>query len=690
MDPKAVVAYVEPLSVTAGDTLRVMVSCSQAKYHADLVKLICGDDRPRGTGFAEATVVADFAGTYDGREQPLNCGSYAELRDLPAFLALTFRCDVFPTTPALPNQSIVSGPGFDLSINDAHLMLTARDNTLRLNLPMKASRWHEIHVASDGATTRLKCIAHGLGVSEPAQAHVEAHGHFGVSTEAGNWYLAALQGRPGFNGRIEAPAFGTGEAAVIWDFSVDMAASTLRASTGHVAEFMQHPARAVKGRRWDGSTQRWGDDPAQYAAVHFHDDDLTDAKWQADIEWRIPTDLPSGVYAVRLTPQDGDADDAGASEDHAVFFVRPAPGARRADVVYLASTASYMAYANQHDSLFRNRNRSEAWYLTHPEVGKSLYEYHSDGSGVMYSSRKRPILNLKPRTLTWSFNADTNVTAWLENEDLPFDVVTDEDLHREGAAILSGYRVVVTGTHPEYYSTRMSDSLQAFLSAGGRLMYMGGNGFYWRIAFDPSDPAVIEVRRAEGGTRMWMAEPGEYYHAFTGEYGGLWRRLGRPPNQLVGIGFAAQGFDGGTYYRLQPDADDPRAAFVMAGINQEQVLGDYGTQGGGAAGEEIDRWDPSLGSPAHALVLASSEDHRPGMMRTIEEFHATESPRSDHPKVRADIVFFETPSGGAVFSTGSISFAGALSHDGYDNDVARMCRNVLTRFASAEAFDYPG
>ena len=48
-------------------------------------------------------------------------------------------------------------------------------------------------------------------------------------------------------------------------------------------------------------------------------------------------------------------------------------------------------------------------------------------------------------------------------------------------------------------------------------MYLGGNGFYWRIAFDPELPHVIEVRRAEGGIRTWAAEPGEYYHSFTGE-----------------------------------------------------------------------------------------------------------------------------------------------------------------------------
>ena len=38
----------------------------------------------------------------------------------------------------------------------------------------------------------------------------------------------------------------------------------------------------------------------------------------------------------------------------------------------------------------------------------------------------------------------------------------------------------------------------------------------------------------------------EYYNGFDGSYGGLWRRNARPPQQLVGIGFTAQGvFTGG-------------------------------------------------------------------------------------------------------------------------------------------------
>ena len=93
-------------------------------------------------------------------------------------------------------------------------------------------------------------------------------------------------------------------------------------------------------------------------------------------------------------------------------------------------------------------------------------------------------------------------------------------------------------------------------------------------------------------------------------------------------------------------------------------------------------------SPAHALVVASSEDHKPGMLKTKEEFHVTEAPTVD-PDVRADLTFFETAAGGAVFSTGSISFAGALSTNGYDNDIATLMGNVLTRFINPEPFVFP-
>jgi N,N-dimethylformamidase len=50
------------------------------------------------------------------------------------------------------------------------------------------------------------------------------------------------------------------------------------------------------------------------------------------------------------------------------------------------------------------------------------------------------------------------------------------------------------------------------------------------------------------------------------------------------------------------------------------------------------------------------------------------------PLVRCDLVYFETPRGGAVFATGSIAWCGALSAANYDNAVSRITENVLRHF----------
>jgi N,N-dimethylformamidase len=233
----------------------------------------------------------------------------------------------------------------------------------------------------------------------------------------------------------------------------------------------------------------------------------------------------------------------------------------------------------------------------------------------------------------------------------------------------------------------MLDALEGWLRDGGRLLYLGGNGFYWRVAFSDSWPGAIELRRTEDGVRNWQTAPGESYHAFNGEYGGLWRRLGRAPNQLVGIGFVAQGFERAVSYTRKDESYKSRADWIFEGVKEHEI-GASGL-GGGAAGQEIDRYDIALGSPPHAIVLASATEFGPDMIRVKEEFDATVVAPFPDPYVCSDIVFFETASGGAVFSVGSISWFGALARNGYDNDVARVTSNVIRRFVDRTLFELP-
>jgi N,N-dimethylformamidase len=53
------------------------------------------------------------------------------------------------------------------------------------------------------------------------------------------------------------------------------------------------------------------------------------------------------------------------------------------------------------------------------------------------------------------------------------------------------------------------------------------------------------------------------------------------------------------------------------------------------------------------------------------------------------MVFYEHPGGGAVFSTGSISYVGSLAHQGYANNISRLTLNVLRRFLDPTPFAAP-
>jgi N,N-dimethylformamidase len=152
---------------------------------------------------------------------------------------------------------------------------------------------------------------------------------------------------------------------------------------------------------------------------------------------------------------------------------------------------------------------------------------------------------------------------------------------------------------------------------------------------------------------------------------------------IAGIGMTAMGYDAPTPgYRREAGSFDKRAAFIFEGIAPDETIGAFGSILGGAAGDEIDRLDYSLGSPPHALLLASATGYSRLYMPAIEDFTAL-SPitvEAQEANVRADMVYFEMPNGGAVFSTGAITWCGSLAHNNYDNNVSRITENVFKAF----------
>ncbi len=197
-----------------------------------------------------------------------------------------------------------------------------------------------------------------------------------------------------------------------------------------------------------------------------------------------------------------------------------------------------------------------------------------------------------------------------------------------------------------------------------------------------ASPDAVENRRGEGGNRAWASEPGEYYNAFDGAYGGLWRRNGRAPQVLTGVGFTSQGDHFGRPYTRTPESFDPKISWIFEGI-VENIIGDFGLSGGGAAGFELDRADVNLGTPLNSIILASSHDHDDGFVLVPEDIlthHDTWPHVPVKDLIRADIVYFETPNDGAVFSVGSITFCGSLPINGCKNNISTMIENVVHKF----------
>ncbi|MGI9331702.1 MAG: N,N-dimethylformamidase beta subunit family domain-containing protein [Gammaproteobacteria bacterium] len=744
MSAAHILAYLDRWSVMPGESLSCRVSCEGAgTFDAELVRVVQGDTHPDGPGYREEVVSAELGGPFPARIQTIEPGSFAIVEDAEPFAALTSFATVAaisPTTPGKGAQTILarrdreSGHGFEMYIDAdgavAAEVVTAQGSArVSTTCALTRKRWYTVAASYDAETGEL-CVRQEPKVGYPQvgdRASRTVAGPRGLS-QSGVGSALTIAARAGtgrcerriFNGRIDNPKLYagplladprsapgsdakavSGKPVAAWDFSLDIPSQRIRDVSGNELHgtLVNLPTRGVSGYAWDGTAHDWPNAPGHYSAIHFHDDDLYDVQWEEDFELRVPQDLASGVYAVRLYTD--------SAEFYTPFCVRSTSAGQDNAVVFLLPTASYMAYANNRIGLdvpetelvcgrLVELTESDLYMQTHPELGLSFYDLHGDGSGVYYSSRLRPIMDMQPKFVgklggagsnVWQFNADTHILGWLERLRTGFDVITDEDLHREGVASIEGYRVVITGSHPEYYSAEMRTALQKFSEGDGRLMYLGGNGFYWRVSFHPELPGVIECRKSEDGIRAFAPDPGDPYSSFTGEYTGLWRRNGEPPNTLVGVGMVAQGFDISSPYVRAEASRDPRVAFAFQGID-EDVIGDYGLSGGAAAGLEVDAANVDLGTPAHALIVASSQIHTDLYLMTPEDMldPVPGLGGTEAEIIRADLVFFETPGGGAVFSVGSIAWAGSMAWNGYDNTVSKLTENVLRRFIDPEPF----
>ena len=333
--------------------------------------------------------------------------------------------------------------------------------------------------------------------------------------------------------------------------------------------------------------------------------------WKTSHQLIVPQkSWKSGIYAATLMNDYG--------EISYISFVIKSLLPSRNKILVLANTNTWQAYNN--------------W------SGQSFYLYGLNDrvkSANRLSFHRPNVFDSPIGDKGHLVNAELHLLRWLEKNQYEYDVVADYDLHVQ-ADILEQYKVLILNVHPEYWSLAMRLQLSEYLDDGGRLMYLGGNGVYWKVALEDGG---MEVKKLGGSPAFGRGESGQ------------WRDIGSPEAEILGVQFSPAGYGSYATYRV---TEPGHWIFQGTGVKEGELFGRENHNGGGASGHETDKMSDA--SPVNTVLLARGTNSNAG---------------------GAHMVYLENQAGGKVFSVGSISFTGSLE---VDPVISTITKNVLDDF----------
>jgi N,N-dimethylformamidase len=325
---------------------------------------------------------------------------------------------------------------------------------VRTGTPLRAKQWYRLWVSADPTTdvvvagqTRLEDAVTAVGVATAQGLMLPGGGAVLIAAED------AGAPRLHFTGKIEDPALFAGfcdsppaglRMLARWDFARDIGSVAVtdvgpQACHGSVVNL---PCRGMVGAGWSGREVCWRHAPGDYAAIHFHADDLNDCWWDTDFHFVASEELRSGCYMLHLVRRRG-----GLAAGIRAGAAGGALGADRVPGLDVHLYRLCQPSAGEHRCGVSGAGGGLGAYPWNIDDGRSTYNLLRDGSGLRH------------------FVADTHLLAWLEHKGFALDGVTDEDFDDEGGGLLA----VLTGSHPEYHTPRMLDAIEAYTGQGGRL-----------------------------------------------------------------------------------------------------------------------------------------------------------------------------------------------------------------------------
>lgn len=369
--------------------------------------------------------------------------------------------------------------------------------------------------------------------------------------------------------------------------------------------------------------------------------------WPVAYSLKIPADWRSGYYVAQFVSGSGQE----AATADIFFVVREANPGSRSKILLQLATNTYNAYTN--------------W------GGHSLYSYHDrDGLQGNRVSFDRPISSQFER---W----EGPFVRWAESNgyELEYAVNSDLEFHPE---LLRNYRLVLSVGHDEYWSSPMRDSLEAFIGKGGNVAFFSGNTCCWQVRSENDGRALTCWKQWFNMDPYFRGDAEHLLSTAWSHY-----RVGRPENQLTGVGFLWGGYhkshgqfmDGPASYQVHRPEH-----WVMEGTQlkrNDRFGGKHTIVGYECDGCEL-RWENGLpyptcndGTPETFVVLGTC----PARWAAGDSYWYERFPRD---RVGAAVMgVYER--GGTVFTSGSTDWAHGL--EGKDPAVEQITKNILDRLS---------
>ncbi len=239
--------------------------------------------------------------------------------------------------------------------------------------------------------------------------------------------------------------------------------------------------------------------------------------------------------------------------------------------------------------------------------------------------------------------AEWRFLGWLEREKFDHDLYSETQFHRN-AFNLDAYKVLIITTHPEYWTQNMYQTLKKWVyEGGGKLMYLGGNGLNCEVEILENN--TMKVKNGDA-RKMEKGKKESRFHLYN-----------ESEANLLGIVFSNEGIMTAAPYEV---VNSNHWIFSGTGLKKGDLFGKESLHEripGGASGHETDKTSSS--SPENVEIVARGTNPDGG---------------------GAEMVYYNTPSGGEVFSVGSITYPASIL---IDEKISQITGNVIRRFTKS-------